>query len=116
MFEKNMRLSYLLDFYGELLDEHILGVMKAYYYDDLSLSEIASDEGISRQGIRHLIKKGEEMLEFYDSKLALAEKHEELASACESLKAIARRLEISSSYTNDAEELRRIIGIITKGS
>ena len=67
MFEKNMRISYLLDFYGDLLDEHISGVMRAYYNDDLSLSEIASDEGISRQGIRHLIKKGEEMLEFYDA-------------------------------------------------
>lgn len=114
MFEKNMRMSYLLDFYGELLDEHILGVMKAYYYDDLSLSEIASGEGISRQGIRHLIKKGEEMLEFYDSKLALVKRYEELSSVCESLARISERLEKTSSA--DADEVRRVIRIITKGS
>ena len=59
MFEKNMKISYLLDIYGSLLDEHIAGVMKSYYDDDLSLAEIASEEGISRQGVRHLIKKGE---------------------------------------------------------
>jgi len=116
MFEKNMRISYLLDFYGDLLDEHISGVMRAYYNDDLSLSEIASDEGISRQGIRHLIKKGEEMLEFYDAKLSLAERHGELSTVCESLEAIAERLDALPDGKGDAAELRRIIRIITKGS
>ena len=59
MFEKNLKLAYLLDFYGDVLDEHTRGVMKAYYDDDLSLSEIAEGVGISRQGVRHVIKKGE---------------------------------------------------------
>ena len=58
MFVKNLKLAYLLDFYEDLLDEHIQGVMRAYYDDDLSLAEIAAGEGISRQGVRHLIKKG----------------------------------------------------------
>ena len=60
MFEKNLKLAYLLDFYGDVLDEHTRTVMKAYYDDDLSLSEIAEGVGISRQGVRHIIKKGEE--------------------------------------------------------
>ena len=47
MFEKNMRLAFLLDFYADVLDEHTRNIMRAYYHDDLSLAEIAEDEGIS---------------------------------------------------------------------
>jgi predicted DNA-binding protein YlxM (UPF0122 family) len=45
MFEKDLKLTYLLDFYGEVLDEHTRSVMKAYYDDDLSLSEVAERVG-----------------------------------------------------------------------
>ncbi len=77
MFEKNLKFAYLLDFYGSLLDEHTEAVMKAYYDDDLSLAEVAEGVGISRQGVRHVIKRGEEQLEFYESRLSLAKKHAE---------------------------------------
>ena len=85
MFEKNMKLAYLLDFYGETLDEHTRDVMRAYYEDDLSLSEIAEGVNISRQGVRHVIKKGEEHLITLEGKLGLAERSELLAKVAESL-------------------------------
>ena len=85
MFEKNMMLAYLLDFYGETLDSHTREIMRAYYEDDLSLSEIAEGEGISRQGVRHVIKKGEEQLLFLEDSLGLAKRHKELISALDSL-------------------------------
>ena len=69
MFQKDMKNAYLLDFYGEVLDEHTRSILRAYYEDDLSLAEIAEDEGISRQGVRHIIKKGEEQLLFLEDKL-----------------------------------------------
>ena len=81
MFEKNLKLAYLLDFYGDVLDEHTRSVMKAYYDDDLSLSEIAEGLGISRQGVRHVIKKGEEHLSFLEDRLGLAEHYEQLERA-----------------------------------
>ena len=81
MFEKNLKLAYLLDFYGDVLDEHTRSVMKAYYGDDLSLSEIAEGVGISRQGVRHVIKKGEEQLTFLEDRLGLADHYEELEEA-----------------------------------
>ena len=81
MFEKNMGISYLLDFYGDVLDEHTHEVMTAYYDDDLSLAEVASLVGISRQGVRHVIKKGEEQLTFLEEKLGLAEYHRTLTDA-----------------------------------
>ena len=87
MFEKNLKLAYLLDFYGDVLDEHTRSVMKAYYDDDLSLSEIAEGVGISRQGVRHIIKKGEDQLTFLEDRLGLAEHYEELAEAAELLEA-----------------------------
>lgn len=85
MFEKNMRLAYLLDFYGDALDERTSGIMQAYYNDDLSLSEIADGEGISRQGVRHIIKKGEEQLEFFEDRLGLASHYSDLEAAVEKL-------------------------------
>ena len=101
MFEKDMRFAYLADFYGELLDEHTRAVIMAYYDDDLSLSEIAEGEGISRQGVRHIIKKGEEQLDAFESRIGLARRHEELS-------ALAERLsdEASALLSSDNEEVR----------
>ena len=71
MFQKDWRIGLLLDFYGEALGEHARTVLTLYYDNDLSLAEIAEGEGISRQGIRHIIKKGEEQLFFLEEKLGL---------------------------------------------
>lgn len=115
MFEKNMKIAYLLDFYEELLDPHVRNVMRAYYDDDLSLAEIAEGEGISRQGVRHLIKKGEDAIEFYDRNLSLADRHEELVTAGASLLGVAERLE-AASLADEAAVIRRIVEVITKGN
>ena len=72
MFEKDWNISYLLDFYGEILPEKKRGVMELYYNEDLSLSEIAEQIGISRQGVRDIVKKTEEDLLFWEEKLGLA--------------------------------------------
>ena len=98
MFEKNLKLAYLLDFYGDVLDEHTRSIMDAYYEDDLSLAEIADGLGISRQGVRHVIKRGEEQLEFLESRLGLSERHLELERTASELKLIAEKL------THDASE------------
>ena len=116
MFEKNMRIAYLLDFYEDLLDPHIRGVIRAYYDDDLSLAEIAEGEGISRQGVRHLIKKGEDEITFLESKLALAKRHEEFLLVSASLSEIAERLSKEEAFVDDANEISRIIEVITKGN
>ncbi len=85
MFEKDMIIEYLLDFYGDVLPERVFSVMSAYYGEDLSLAEIAEDEGISRQGVRHLIKKGEEQLHFLEDKLGLAAKYTSLTTLADTL-------------------------------
>ena len=99
MFEKNMRLAYLLDFYGDVLDDHSRSVMNSYYEDDLSLSEIAEGIGISRQGVRHIIKKSEEQLDFLEQKLGLADKFLTIEKAAKELDTIA---DILLSEKNEA--------------
>ena len=59
MFEKDLNISYLLDFYGDILPEKKRDVLTLYYNEDFSLSEIAEQIGISRQGVRDIIKKAE---------------------------------------------------------
>ncbi len=112
MFEKDMRLSYLLDFYGDALDERTQDIMKAYYDDDLSLAEIADGESISRQGVRHIIKKGEEQLDFLEEKLGLATHYAELTDAVKKLENIAERLAEDERFSNDASAIRDVISII----
>ena len=75
LYQKDLNMSYLLDFYGEAIPQKQNEIMTQYYDEDLSLSEIAENFGISRQGARHLIKKGEEQLLFLENKLGLAKIH-----------------------------------------
>ncbi len=113
MFEKNLKLAYLLDFYGDVLDEHTRSVMKAYYDDDLSLSEIAQGVGISRQGVRHVIKKGEEHLTFLEDRLGLAAHYEELERAVELIDGIKRDIQADTlnkqSTIDSLEEIKDMI-------
>ena len=116
MFEKNMKVAYLLDLYADVLDEHIGSVMRAYYEDDLSLAEIASDVGISRQGIRHLIKKGEERIEFLESKLGLAKLYDDFSSAANDLTCVYESIKNRNELSKEAEAVKRAIEIISKGN
>lgn len=59
---KNLEIPFLLDFYGEMLTEKQRNCLAYYYEEDLSLSEIAENEGISRQGVRDSIKRAEAQL------------------------------------------------------
>ena len=110
MFQKDMRFAYLADFYGELLDEHTRAVITAYYDDDLSLAEIAEDEGISRQGVRHIIKKGEEQLDAFEERIGLVKRHEELSRLAERIANEARTL-LSSDSDTVKEAGERIISL-----
>lgn len=110
MFEKNLNMSYLLDFYGEVLTERKKEVMGYYYNDDLSLAEIAEELNISRQGVRDIIKKSEEELVFLEKKLHLAEKFRSAEKRIEKAKAIAEDLVGASDLIRELEALRTDLG------
>jgi len=108
MFEKNMHFAYLLDLYGEVLDEHARDIMKAYYEDDLSLSEIAEGENISRQGVRHIIKKSEEELTFLDERLRFRQFYEKLEGLSERLDGQISFIENEGISQDGIDKLRQI--------
>ena len=64
----------LYDFYGELLTEHQKRLFEAAVFEDLSLTEIAEEEGISRQGVHDQIRRTVRLLNEYEAKLHLVEK------------------------------------------
>lgn len=75
---KNYDMAMLMDFYGEMLTEKQRSFLEYYYYDDLSLSEIAENEGITRQGVRDAIKRAETQLQDMESRLGAAKRFEEM--------------------------------------
>ena len=81
--EKNIEVSLLLDFYGELLKQSGRKVIELYYNEDLSLSEIADQIGITRQGVRDLIKRGELQLKRYEEECGWCKKIGELQKILE---------------------------------
>ena len=72
--DKKVEVSMLLQIYGKLLTEKQYRVIDYYYNEDLSLSEIAENEEITRQGVRDIIKKGEKKLFEYEEKLLFMKK------------------------------------------
>lgn len=74
MREKQVEIGYLLDFYGDLLNERRRVVLDMYYNEDMSLSEISDALGITRQGALDQIKKAGKELLLYEEKLGLANK------------------------------------------
>lgn len=64
----------LFDFYGELLTDHQKNIYSDIVMNDLSYSEVARDEGISRQSVYDLVKRCDKILEEYEEKLKLVEK------------------------------------------
>ncbi len=75
LFEKIVEINLLFDFYGKLLTEKQQKVVRLYYYNDMSLSEIGDELGISRQGIYDHLQRSENLLRNYENKLKLLEKY-----------------------------------------
>jgi len=78
---KDLKISYLLDFYGDMLTEKQREVIEAYYNEDLSLAEIAEDWDITRQGVRDAIKRAEQQLTEMEERLGLARRFQEIQGA-----------------------------------
>ena len=72
--EEKIEQAYLYDFYGELLTDHQRSVYEDVVFNDLSPSEIAKEQGISRQGVHDIVKRCARSLEEYERKLHLVEK------------------------------------------
>ena len=85
MFEKDLSLSVLYDLYGSLLTPAQRNVFEAYYGEDFSLAEIASEIGVSRQAVRGMIARASDELRRFEDALGLWAKNQKLKEMCDSL-------------------------------
>lgn len=91
---KDFRLSLLLEYYGPLITEKQRSLLDLYYNEDLSLAEIAQNEGITRQGVRDSIKKAETALFSFEEKMHLLDRFEKIELALEKIRSITDDKEI----------------------
>ena len=97
---KDLKISFLLDFYGEMLTQKQREVIEYYYNDDLSLAEIADNEGITRQGVRDSIKRAEAQLLEMEERLGLARRFREMQAGLEQItKAAQEILDCNKRFT-----------------
>ncbi len=106
--EKNIEVSLLFDFYGELLKPSGRQAIDLYYNEDLSLAEIADQSGITRQGVRDSIKRCEQQLFEFEKKLGLFRRFQELEEGLDEIALTAQQI-YNNSQDNNIKELATVI-------
>ncbi|MDD5952508.1 MAG: sigma factor-like helix-turn-helix DNA-binding protein [Oscillospiraceae bacterium] len=110
---KNLESSFLLDFYGSLLGEKQRRLFAQYYDDDLSLSEIADLEGMTRQGVRDAVKRAEHQLGEMEAKLGLARRFQQVQQGLLEIRQCAKGLEaVCGQDPEAAQTLDRLLSIV----
>ena len=97
--EKIVEQGLLYDFYGELLTDHQKSIYEAAVYEDMSLTEIADEHGISKQGVHDLIKRCTNTLQGYEDRLHMIRRFE-------AIKDTAQQLSRLSDSLNDDDKLK----------
>ena len=106
--EKFVEQGYLYDFYGELLTESQQQVYESVVLEDYSLSEVAEDLGISRQGVHDMVERCNKTLEGYEQKLHLVEKFLNIRAQVKRIRVLAQEYhseEIANISSEILEEL-----------
>ena len=104
--ERIAKQAMLYDFYGELLTEHQKKIYEDVVYNDFSLSEIAEENGISRQGVHDLIRRCDKTLQEYENKLHLVERFLRIREAMENIQKLTKTPQISrEELVNGISEL-----------
>ena len=117
---KDLNIIMLLDLYGEVLTEKQRDVIELYYNEDLSLAEIAQNLGITRQGVRDSIKRGEAVLLDMEAKLGLLARFNELSSQISEISECVRQIgEYNSKFSRSldiAQRVEKVLKITNKMS
>lgn len=108
---KDLSISMLMDFYGQLLTEKQRITLDLYYNQDYSLSEIAEYADITRQGVRDSIKRGEKQLSDFEAALGLAGRFRDISSDFEEMDILIKDIKKRTSdknITHDIEKLEKL--------
>ena len=100
--DEKLEQAYLYDFYGELLKDRQRRIYEDFVFNDLSLGEIAQEEGISRQGVHDMVKRCTKALEGYEERLHLVEKFLSTKEQVEQIHALAAELRKSQEASAEA--------------
>ena len=115
---KNLDVAVLLDFYGAMLTDKQRDAIDLYYNQDLSLSEIAELQDITRQGVRDSIKRGEVFLYDLEDKLHMFETYIDTIKAFQEIGYVADRIdrENSTGYRSRAvsDDIGQIKNIVRR--
>ncbi len=114
MIVKDLNVSVLLDFYGQMLTQKQFDVIDLYYNEDLSLSEIAEHQGITRQGVRDSIKRGELYLFELEEKLNLFSTYIETKKSMQIIKYLAQEIADENNTFNYSNKIKTNIISITE--
>lgn len=106
--EKNVEISILCDLYGKLLTDKQFELLNDYYNNDLSLSEIAENNQITRQAVRDIIKKGEKKLFEYEEKLLFMKRMSNQEKTIEHVLSELTKIEKTSSDKKVAQILETV--------
>lgn len=109
---KDLHITFLLDFYGDMLTEKQREVVECYYNEDLSLAEIAEEKGITRQGVRDAIKRAELQLIEMEERLGLAKRFREVQEALTAICDRALEIEAQNEKNGDDPVIRRNVEAI----
>jgi Uncharacterized protein conserved in bacteria len=90
--KEKIELSLLFDFYGELLKNHNKQIFADYILNDLSLGEIAEQQGISRQGVYDIVKRCSKQLKDCENKLCLLKKFEQTKDKVNRIRKLAEQV------------------------
>ena len=94
MKNQTYRMTMLYDFYGELLTDRQKEFFDYYYNDDLSLSEIAENAGISRQGVRDVIVRAEAIMQEFEDKTHLIRRFEQMRGHIDAICSAAEEVRV----------------------
>ena len=104
---KNLEISNLLDFYGDVLTEKQRDVLEQYYNDDLSLAEIAENFGITRQGVRDVIVRAEGILSDLEDKTGLIKRFHAMQKQLQEIEQAAGEI-LERSHRYDDPQLEAL--------
>jgi predicted DNA-binding protein YlxM (UPF0122 family) len=121
MKHKSIEMVLLFDFYGNMLTDKQREFFDLYYNEDLSLSEIAENEGITRQGVRDAIVRAENLLVEFEEKLGLYKKYgkidetlNRILEAASEIKGINQTSFLSNAIDDRAREIIEMVRDLTE--
>ena len=106
--EKIYEQTLLYDFYGELLTKHQQSIYEDAVYNDMSLGEIAEEQGISRQGVHDLIRRCDKILLEYEGKLHLVERFAKARDTISRIEALTVENPEGTATSKRLEEIRKL--------